>query len=95
MTSAAILLILASVGATFIVTRSWLFEDLRADFIESEAMTTLLSCPQCFGFWANLVFSPFCLPFVSCGLFPFVVFAVGTSFAASGICYIINSFIEK
>lgn len=92
---ATILLLLASVGFTFIITRSFLFEELRQAFLESEMATTLLSCPQCMGFWVNLFFSLFVVPILTFSAYEILLFIFGTSFAASGICYVINSFIEK
>jgi len=45
--------ILASVGLTLIVTKSFLFDRIRIKAKELNSYTgKLLSCPMCFGFWA-------------------------------------------
>lgn len=89
------MLILASIGATFIVTRSYLFEDFRNLFINNEILSTLVNCPQCFGFWCCFVFSFFLLPITDQCAYETVLLIFGSSFATSGICYITNEMIEK
>lgn len=90
-----LLLILASAGASFIVTRSFLFEAFRTSFLSHEKLTVLLNCPQCFSFWCNLFFSLFIGPLWNYGACFFILYALATSFATSGLCYTINAFIEK
>ena len=95
MTNIIIILLLSSVGLTFIVTRSSLFDAFRASFMFSEKLSTLFSCPQCFGFWANFISFIFLFPVLQVSPYAFVLLLLSTSFAASGLYYIINSFIEK
>ena len=51
-----LLTILAALGATIIITRSWLFEKIR-DFFSKWAFTgVLFSCMVCMGWWMGLIF---------------------------------------
>lgn len=45
--------VLVSLGLTYIVTDSEIFRPIKAR-IKSDFIWDLLSCPQCFGFWAGL-----------------------------------------
>lgn len=57
MVELTIFTILASLGMSFIVTKSFLFEPVRLLFIGKEFIFTLLNCPQCFSFWSGLLCS--------------------------------------
>ena len=48
--------LLATIGLTFIVTQSKLFEPIRAFFGKiHNKLEYLLRCPMCFGFWAGII----------------------------------------
>lgn len=51
------LTILASLGSTIIITRSWLFEYIRNYFNRWQYTGILFNCPTCMGFWNGLFFS--------------------------------------
>lgn len=72
-----ILLILAAAGFDLIITRSEILSFLREAFPNSEKLTTLFSCPQCFGFWSGLIFGIASLSFVNAVTFPFIVSGIG------------------
>jgi hypothetical protein len=46
--------ILSSIGLTYIITQSFLFEKIR-NYPRNEFLKSLLNCPLCFGFWAYLI----------------------------------------
>ena len=51
------LTILAALGSTIIITRSWLFEKIR-DFMSKYSFTGILfSCMVCMGFWNGLLYA--------------------------------------
>ena len=52
-----ILIILAALGSTIIVTRSWLFESVREYFNRWQFTGILFHCPQCMGFWNGLFYA--------------------------------------
>ena len=52
-----LLTILAALGATIIITRSWLFEKVRDFFSKWEFTGVLFSCMVCMGWWMGLIFS--------------------------------------
>lgn len=52
-----ILTILASLGSTIIITRSWLFESVRNYPNHSQFTGILFHCPQCMGFWNGLLYA--------------------------------------
>jgi len=72
-----ILLILAALGLDLIVTRSELLSFLRELFPNSEKLTTLLSCPQCFGFWSGLLFVIASPSLINLITLPFIVSGIG------------------
>lgn len=49
-----VLTILAALGSTIIITRSWLFESVREHFTRWQFTGILFHCPQCMGFWNGL-----------------------------------------
>ena len=73
-----ILTILASLGATIIITRSWLFENFRDFASKNEFFGVLFNCMVCTGWWMGLIFGlivlhnwpiSFLIPFITslCG----------------------------
>ena len=52
-----ILIILAALGSTIIITRSWLFESVREYFNRWQFTGILFHCPQCMGFWNGLLYA--------------------------------------
>lgn len=87
--------ILSAIGATFIVTRSTLFQDFRELFMEHEFFLTLFSCPQCLGFWVGTIFAFLTMPLVTLVPYGFILYAFGTGCSTSGLCFIINEILEK
>lgn len=53
--------ILAAVGLTIIITKSFLFEKVR-ELPKNEFAYTLIHCPQCMGFWCGLLFAVILTP---------------------------------
>lgn len=51
-----LLTILAALGATIIITRSWLFEKIRDFASKWEFTGVLFSCMVCMGWWMGLIF---------------------------------------
>lgn len=51
-----LLTILAAMGATIIITRSWLFEKIRDFFSKWTFTGVLFSCMVCMGWWMGLIF---------------------------------------
>ena len=51
-----LLTILAALGATIIITRSWLFGEIRDFFSTREFTGVLFSCMVCMGWWMGLIF---------------------------------------
>lgn len=49
-----ILIILASLGADLIITKSWIFLKVREYFEKWEFSSVLFNCPQCMGFWCGI-----------------------------------------
>jgi len=48
--------LLATIGLTFIVTQSKLFDPIRKFFGKiHKKIEYLLNCPMCFGFWAGII----------------------------------------
>lgn len=84
-----ILTILAAVGATLIVTKSWLFEKVRENR-KTEFASILFHCPQCFGFWCAFVFSCFVAPLFVMTLYETILFVFGIACTNSGICEILE-----
>ena len=52
-----LLTILAALGSTIIITRSWIFEKIRETFCWFEITGILFSCPTCMGFWNGLFYA--------------------------------------
>ena len=77
-----IIYILASIGLTFIITRSYIFQNIREKIaINSEILGTLFSCPQCMGFWSGLLIT---IPTLS------LTTMILTALSTSGVCYILT-----
>jgi len=55
---------LAGVGATIIVTTSYLFRPLQR-FFRNEYLYKLFNCPICYGFWQGLAFQTLIIIFDS------------------------------
>lgn len=53
-----VLLLLASIGLTFIITQSYILMKFR-DSITNSTWNTFINCPQCVGFWVGAVLSFF------------------------------------
>lgn len=70
--------ILVSVGLTFIVTDSEILKSVKA-MIKSDFIWDLLSCAQCFGFWAGLGIS-----------FWYGVNPLVGGLIVSGVCFILT-----
>lgn len=70
--------ILVSVGLTYIVTDSEIFKPIKAR-IKSDFIWNLLSCGQCFGFWAGIGVS-----------FWYGVNPLAGGLMISGICFILT-----
>ena len=51
------LTILAALGSTIIITRSWIFESLREYFNRWQFTGILFNCPTCMGFWNGLFYA--------------------------------------
>ena len=51
------LTILAALGSTIIITRSWLFESIRGYFNRWQFTGILVHCPTCMGFWNGLFYA--------------------------------------
>ena len=51
------LTILAALGSTIIITRSWIFESIREHFTRWQCTGILFHCPQCMGFWNGLFYA--------------------------------------
>lgn len=51
------LTILAALGSTIIITRSWIFESIREYFNRWQFTGILFHCPTCMGFWNGLFYS--------------------------------------
>lgn len=85
-----LLLISSVVGATFIVTRSYIFESFRNKFINNEFFYTLFSCPQCLSFWCGILFSLFMWPLMNVSTYVFILYTLGVAFTSSGICYLLS-----
>lgn len=60
-----IFIVLSALGASLIITKSFLFEKIRFAFISKEYLFTLVNCPQCMSFWTGLVFAFIMLPISS------------------------------
>lgn len=89
MVSLTIFTILASLGMSFIVTKSFLFEPVRLLFIGREFIFTLLNCPQCMSFWTGLLCSTILCIFTAIEL-P-VLYCIGVALTSS----LIGELIEK
>lgn len=80
-----VLLAMASIGLTFVIEYSYIFNKPRRLLSKIAFFKELLSCSQCLGFWSGvfiaLAYGFFALP--SIDLFFTVVFGFAMSFAAS------------
>ncbi|MCJ7816410.1 MAG: hypothetical protein MUP55_01005 [Candidatus Aenigmarchaeota archaeon] len=85
------LLLLASIGLTFIITQSYILMKFR-DSITNSTLRTFISCPQCVGFWVGLILT-FSIEWwndnwsLSFGL---LVLSGLMGLANSGICHIVE-----
>lgn len=84
-----ILTIFASIGATLIVTKSWIFERIRENR-KTEFASILFHCPQCMGFWCGFVFACLTAPLFVMTLYETILFVLGIACTNSGICEIIE-----
>lgn len=77
-----IIYILAGIGLSFIITRSFIFQNIREKIsVNSEIFGTLFSCPQCMGFWSGLLIT---IPTLS------LTTIILTALSTSGLCYILT-----
>lgn len=93
MVELTIFTILASLGLSLIVTKSFLFEPIRLLFLEKEFIFTLLNCPQCFSFWSGLLCSAIVCVFIEINL-P-VLFCMGVALTSSFFGELIEKFIYE
>ena len=82
-----ILFILASFGASYIATQSFLFERIRNAFNGNKYLRYLLSCITCFSFWVGFLFSIYLTPVATGYLLLNMFFGGCISSAASTIIF--------
>ena len=79
----AIASIIAAVGGALIVTKSFLFEQLRFKLIDNEALFVLVNCPQCMSFWYGLLSSVATSIIVCTNAYNIVLYCLGIALISS------------
>lgn len=82
-------MILAVLGMTYIITKSWLFEGIRENRLvtKHEWSYVLLRCPQCMSFWCAIV--------LCCILQTSVSECIEMALSSSGLAYLIERIFER
>lgn len=78
--------LLGATGLTFIITRSYIMEQLRDYTIRWPGLHHLVNCPQCSGFWCGVIV-------FSLTLSPLKI--ILGALATSGLCYVISSLLDR
>ena len=79
----AIASILAAVGLSLIITKSFLFERLRFRLINYEALFVLVNCPQCMSFWFGLLCSAATSIIVCTNIYTITLYCLGIALISS------------
>ena len=87
----AIASILAAVGMALIITKSYIFEQLRFKLIDDEALFILVNCPQCMSFWCGLLCSAATSIIVCASIYTVILYCIGMALISS----FIGEMIEK
>ena len=87
----AIASILAAIGLALIITKSFLFEQLRFKLIDNKALFILVNCPQCMSFWGGLLCSAATSIIVCASIYTVILYCLGMALISS----FIGEMIEK
>ena len=79
----AIASILAAVGLALIITKSYIFEQLRFRLIDNEALFVLVNCPQCMSFWCGLLCSAATSIIVCTNIYTITLYCLGIALISS------------
>ena len=82
--------ILAAVGLSLIITKSFLFERLRFRLIYNEALFVLVNCPQCMSFWFGLLCSAATSIIVCTNIYTIIIYCLGMALISSFLGEIIE-----
>lgn len=83
--------ILAAVGLALIITKSFIFEQLRFKLIDNEALFILVNCPQCMSFWCGLLCSAATSIIVCVSIYTIIIYCLGIALISS----FVGELIEK
>ena len=77
--------ILAAVGLALIVTKSFIFEQIRFKLINDEALFYLVNCPQCMSFWCGLLCAVATSVIVCASIYTITIYCLGIALISSFI----------
>ena len=87
----AIASIIAAIGLALIITKSFIFEQIRFKLIDNEALFVLVNCPQCMSFWCGLLCSMATSILVCASIYTVILYCLGMALISS----FIGEMIEK
>ena len=87
--------ILAAVGLALIITKSFIFEQIRFKLINHEALFVLVNCPQCMSFWCGFLCSAATSVIVCTNIYTITLYCLGIALISSFLGEIVEKIVYE